>query len=154
GLERLCSLDGAASRSCDSPVATVGLGDHVLAAWQRDPAGNLSVPMTRSWHVAPPGADGPTVQAPVARGTSKRMTPGTPAALGHGKLSLRMACSALEGCKAKTYTLKFKAFKVTARLHALGSGRTARLAFKLTRRQAKALRHRTVKATLAAPGMR
>jgi hypothetical protein len=154
GLERLCSLDGGSTRSCDSAVGTIGLGDHALVAWQRDLAGNLSAPLTLRWHVAPPGVDEPTVQPPVARGSSKPMTAGKPVSLKRGRLAIPMACSVLEGCKAKTYTLKFKRFNVTAGLRALGSGRTAKLTFRLTRREKRALRHRAVKATLAAPGMR
>jgi hypothetical protein len=55
-----CALDGAAYADCASPAALTGLapGAHTFAVRAVDPAGNVGGPVSRSWTVAPPDADG------------------------------------------------------------------------------------------------
>jgi hypothetical protein len=167
-FERLCSLDGAPKRSCDAADGQWGAlaaGDHVLVAWLRDAAGNLSVSLTLRWHVAAassgphdPGTQTPVTPVTPKPGLAKLTVPRKPVKAKRGVLLVRVSCPAAGGCKAKTYTLKFKAraktIKLRAALNALASGERATLRFEMTKRQAKALGHRTAKGTITAAGVK
>jgi hypothetical protein len=158
-FDRVCSLDGGALRDCAGGWGPVAPGDHVLVARQRDLAGNLSAPLALRWHAQQAGG-GPNdpVQAPPHRRAARFAALRQAVALRHNRLAVPMSCTAVAGCLAKTYTLTFKAkghrIKVTASLHRMIAGRQARLTFRLTRRQAKALRGHAVRGTIAAPGIK
>ncbi len=51
-----CSIDGAAYRTCKSPVTynRLGLGSHVFRVRGRDPSGNTGDPASYSWQIVQP----------------------------------------------------------------------------------------------------
>jgi hypothetical protein len=166
GFDQRCSLDGAPVRSCDATDGywgPIGAGDHVLVAKTRDRAGNLSAPLTLRWHTNTPstgdtgGPRAPVVTAPKTA-PAKLTAPRKAVKARRGAFSISVSCPAGKVCRAKVFTLKFKAHGKTIRtkgsIAELAGGKRAKLKFKLSRAQAKALGHRTVKATITAPGVK
>jgi hypothetical protein len=170
GFDQRCSLDGGAVRSCDASDGYWGpvrAGDHVLVARLRDRAGNLSAPLTLRWHATAPSTGGPgtgtggphaPVVTPPKTAPVKLTAPKKGVKARHRAFSVTASCPAGTVCRAKVFTLKFRAHGKTVKtkgsITELAGGKRAKVKFKLSRKQAKALGHRTVKATITAPGVK
>jgi uncharacterized protein YaiE (UPF0345 family) len=139
-------------------------GRHTLQVRQTDLVGNVSEWATLTWGQDPPVSDPPPPPqppaappaAPAAPLPAAVKAPAKPVKPVRGKVSLPLTCASTAGCAAGTYTLTFKVGKTThktkATVKALAAKKTGALVFKLTSKQAKALRRRTVTATVTVPG--